>query len=279
MFGGGGQLVEVYQDRAIGLPPLNTTLARRLMERTMIFRALGGVRGRKPVDLAALERLLVRFSYLVVEQKWIKEIDINPLLAGPEQLLALDARVVLHPREVVYPPEPAIRPYPSQYSRPWRFEDGEEVLIRPIRPEDEPLMVGFHGKLSERSVYLRYFHLVNLAERVSHQRLARICFNDYNREIALVAVRNSEILAVGRLVKAHAANEAELAVLIADEFQGHGLGTELWRRLVEIARAEKLDRVTAEILPENHQMMEICRLLGFRLEPDGEVVHAVLDLA
>jgi len=278
LFGGGGQLVEVYKDRAIGLPPLNTTLARRLMERTQIFRALGGVRGRKPVDLAALERLLVRFSYLVVEQKWIKEIDINPLLAAPDQLLALDARVVLHPREVVYPPESAIRPYPSQYSRPWKFDDGEEVLIRPIRPEDEPLMVRFHGRLSERSVYLRYFHLMNLAERVSHQRLIRICFNDYNREIALVAVRDSEILAVGRLVKAHAANEAELAALIADEYQGQGLGTELWRRLVEIARAEKLDRVTAEILPENLQMIEICRLLGFRLEPDQDQIHAVLDL-
>jgi acetyltransferase len=285
LFGGGGQLVEVYKDRAIGLPPLNTTLARRLMERTMIFRALRGVRGREPVDLAALERLLVRFSYLVVEQKWIQEIDINPLLAGPGQLLALDARVVLHPRETVYPPEPAIRPYPEQYSRPWRFEDGQEVLIRPIRPEDEPLMVRFHGRLSERSVYLRYFHLVNLAARVSHQRLVRICFNDYNREIALIverrdpATREPEILAVGRLAKAHAVDEAELAVLIADDYQGHGLGTELWRRLVEIARAEKLDRVTAEILPENFQMIEICRLLGFRLEPDEDVLHAVLDLS
>jgi acetyltransferase len=179
----------------------------------------------------------------------------------------------------VYPPESAIRPYPAQYSRPWKFEDGEDVLIRPIRPEDEPLMVRFHGKLSERSVYLRYFHLMNLAERVSHQRLIRICFNDYNREIALVAVRDSEILAVGRLSKAHAANEAELAVLIADEVQGHGLGTELWRRLVEIARAEKLDRVTAEILPENRQMIEICRLLGFHLEAEVDVIHAVLDLA
>lgn len=286
LFGAGGQLVEIYKDRAIGLPPLNTTLARRLMERTMIFRALEGVRGRKPVDLAALERLLVRFSYLVVEQKWIREIDINPLLAGPEQLLALDARVVLHSREVVYPPEPAIRPYPEQYSRPWKFENGEEILIRPIRPEDEPLMVRFHGKLSERSVYLRYFHMMNLEERVSHQRLVQICFIDYNREIALIAVRRDpdgqhepEILAVGRLAKAHAGNEAELAVLITDEYQGRGLGTELWRRLMEIGRAEKLDRLTAEILPENRQMIEICRLLGFRLEAEEDVVHAVLDLS
>ena len=285
LFGGGGQLVEIYKDRAIGLPPLNTTLARRLMERTMIFRALEGVRGRKPVDLAALERLLVRFSYLVVEQRWIREIDVNPLLAGPEQLLALDARVVLHPREVVYPPEPAIRPYPEQYSRPWKFENGEEILIRPIRPEDEPLMVRFHGKLSERSVYLRYFHMMNLEERVSHQRLVQICFIDYNREIALVAVRRDpgghrepEILAVGRLAKAHAANEAELAVLITDEYQGRGLGTEIWRRLMEIGKAEKLDRLTAEILPGNRQMIEICRLLGFRLEAEEDVFHAVLDL-
>ncbi|MGH9593600.1 MAG: acetate--CoA ligase family protein, partial [Bryobacteraceae bacterium] len=124
LFGSGGQLVEIYQDRAIGLPPLNTTLARLLMERTKIFVALGGVRGRKPVNLAELEKLLVRFSYLVTEQRWIKEIDINPLLASAEGLLALDARVVLHPRDVLDTPAPAIRPYPVQYVKPWRFEDG-----------------------------------------------------------------------------------------------------------------------------------------------------------
>lgn len=285
LFGSGGQLVEVYKDRAIGLPPLNTTLARRLMERTKIFTALGGVRGRKPVDLVALERLLVRFSYLAAEQRWIKEIDINPLLASPEGLLALDARVALHPVGVTDSPRTAIRPYPVQYVQPWRFEDGAEVLIRPIRPEDERLMIGFHAKLSEKSIYQRYFHLLTLDQRTSHERLVRVCFGDYDREIALAAEMRSgeagerELVAVGRLSKAHLMNEAELAVLIVDEYQSRGLGSELARRLIDIARAEKLDRITVEILGDNRSMIEVCRGVGFQLDhlEDG-VIHGVLEL-
>jgi acetyltransferase len=280
LFGSGGQLVEVYKDRAIGLPPLNTTLARRVMEQTRIFHALGGVRGRKPVDIAALEQLLVRFSYLVAEHNRIKEIDINPLLASPERLLALDARVILHAPEVTDLPSPAIRPYPVQYVRPWKFEDGTEVLIRPIRPEDEPQMVRFHGRLSDRSVYQRYFHMIDLDRRVAHTRLVRSCFNDYDRELALVAERDHEILAVARLSKAHFANQAEVAFLIADEYQGHGLGTELAKRLIEIARVEKLDRVTLEVLEQNTYMLGVSRQMGFRLKhvEDG-VVQGVLDLS
>jgi len=280
LFGSGGQLVEVYKDRAVGLPPLNTTLARRVMERTKILTALKGVRGRKPVDLAALERLIVRFSYLITEQNWIKEIDINPLLASPEGLLALDARVVLHPEGLRDLPRPAIRPYPTQYVQPWMFSDGTEILIRPIRPEDEPMIARFHERLSERSVYLRYFHLIDLDRRVSHDRLIRSCFNDYDRDIALVAEYDNAILAVARLRKIDE-TDAELAVLITDEYQGRGLGTELSRRLVEIARAEKIERVIAEILPENIHMQRVCRELGFRMEqlPDYGGVHAVFDIS
>jgi len=279
LFGGGGQLVEVYQDRAVGLPPLNTTLARRMMERTKILTALQGVRGRKPVDLAALERLIVRFSYLIAEQHWIKEVDINPLLAWPDGLLALDARVVLQPADVTSPPRPAIRPYPTQYVQRWKLADGAEILIRPIRPEDEPMMARFHERLSERSVYLRYFHLLDLERRVSHDRLIRICFNDYDRDIALVAQQDNSILAVGRLRKIDA-TDAEPAVLITDEYQGRGLGTELSRRLVEIARAENIERVIAEILPENIHMQRVCRELGFRMDqlPDNGGVHAVYEI-
>jgi acetyltransferase len=159
------------------------------------------------------------------------------------------------------------------------------VVIRPIRPEDERLIVSFHAKLSERSIYQRYFHVLTLDQRVSHDRLVKVCFGDYDREIALVAewsdpsTHQKEILAVGRLSKAHLLNEAELAVLIEDEYQGRGLGTELSRRLIEIARSEKLDRVTVEVLGANRQMLEVCRLLGFDLKhiEDG-VVHGVLIL-
>jgi acetyltransferase len=231
------------------------------------------------VDLAALEQLIVRFSYLIAEQHWIKEIDINPLLASPDGLLALDARVVLQPADVTAPPRPAIRPYPTQYVRPWKLSDGMEILIRPIRPEDEPMMARFHERLSERSVYLRYFHLLDLERRVSHDRLIRICFNDYDRDIALVAQRDNSILAVGRLRKIDA-TDAELAVLITDEYQGRGLGTELSRRLLEIARAEDIERVIAEILPENIHMQRVCRELGFRMDqlPDNGGVHAVYEI-
>ena len=136
LFGAGGQLVEVFKDRSLGLPPLNTTLARRMVEQTRVYEALRGVRGRAPVDLAALDELLVRFSLLVVEQPWIKEIDINPLLASPEGLVALDARVVLHGPEVRAEdlPRPAIRPYPIKYVRSWNLKNGDPVTIRPIRP-------------------------------------------------------------------------------------------------------------------------------------------------
>ncbi|MBA2345350.1 MAG: acetate--CoA ligase family protein, partial [Rubrobacter sp.] len=143
LFGSGGQLVEVYKDRALALPPLTTTLARRTIERTRISEALDGVRGRAPVDREALEKLFVRFSQLVVEQPRIKEMDINPLLVSPERLLALDARVVLHDPDVADEdiPHTAIRPYPTQYVFGEELRNGDPVTVRPIRPEDEPLMV------------------------------------------------------------------------------------------------------------------------------------------
>ncbi len=288
LFGTGGQLVEVFKDRALALPPLNTTLARRLMEQTKVYTALKGVRGRKAVDLSALEQLMVRFSFLVVEQRWIKEIDINPLLASPDQLVALDARVVLHGPEVTEEqlPKLAVRPYPIQYVAPWTLKDGTEVMIRPIRPEDEPLMVKFHERLSEQSVYMRYFHMISLSQRVTHERLTRICFNDYDRELALVAdlkdpkTGHHEILAVGRLTKTPASDEAQFAITIIDRYQGLGLGEELLRRLVEAGRKEKIRRITADILTDNAAMQRISEKLGFRLKRDLEegTVKAEIDL-
>jgi acetyltransferase len=284
LFGTGGQLVEVFKDRSLALPPLNTTLARRMMEQTKIYKALKGVRGRKPIDMAALEVLMVRFSALVAEQRLIKEIDINPLLASPDGLIALDARVVIHEPEVSLDqvPKCAIRPYPTRYVAPWKMKDGSTVTIRPIRPEDEPAMVHFHETLSERSVYLRYFHLINLEQRTTHERLTRICFIDYTREMALVAERNnpetghSEILAVGRMMKLLGTNEGEVAVLVSDKWQGRGLGKELLARLLIIGRDEKLTKLTADILPDNRDVMRICEKLGFSLKHslEDEVVRA-----
>ncbi len=288
LFGSGGQLVEVYKDRALGLPPLNTTLAERMMEQTKIFKALKGVRGRKPVDLKALSQLMVRFSQLVVEQNLIKEIDINPLLAAPDRLVALDARVVIHDVDVAEDqlPKPAITPYPVQYQRPWKMSNGTALTIRPIRPEDEPLLVHFHETLSDRSVYFRYFHMIKLSQRIAHERLTRICFIDYNREMALVAEHEDPatgehtILGVGRITKIQGTQDAEFAIVVSDKVQRQGLGTELLRRVIEFARDQKVGRVKADILLENQDMQQVSRKLGFRMEPsdDPSMTTAVMDL-
>jgi acetyltransferase len=288
LFGAGGQLVEVFKDRALGLPPLTTTLARRMMERTQIFKALQGVRGRKPVDLAALEQLMVRFSQLVVEQRYIKEIDINPLKVSAEQFVALDARVVIHGADVKPEalPRLAIRPYPRRYVREATLKSGAAVTIRPIRPEDEPLMVTFHEGLSERSVYLRYFHLLKLGSRVAHERLTRICFIDYDREMALVAelrdpqTGGREIIGVARLHKIHGTNDGEFSVLVVDRFQGQRVGSALMAELIEIARGEGLSRIRADVLAENTDMQRMCEALGItiRRTDDPQLVAAEMML-
>ncbi|HVY69278.1 MAG TPA: bifunctional acetate--CoA ligase family protein/GNAT family N-acetyltransferase, partial [Verrucomicrobiae bacterium] len=274
LFGAGGELVEVIKDQAIGLPPLNSALARKLMEQTRIFRALEGVRGRKPVDLDQLALLVTRVSQLILDHPRIAELDINPLLAGPEEFIALDARVALHPEAIPDGnlPRPAIRPYPLQYVWDIILRDGVPVTLRPIRAEDEPAMVRFHQSLSERSVYLRYFSPLPLSERADHERLSRLCFTDYDREIALVAEHDDaahgrEIRGVGRLIRLHGLNEAEFALVVSDAWQRRGLGAELLRRLVQIGRAEGLERITANILPDNREMRKVACKAGFSVTP------------
>ncbi len=290
LFGSGGQLVEVYKDSALALPPLNTTLARRLMAQTKIYTALKGVRGRKACDIVGMEQLLVRFSQLITEQRWIKELDINPLLASPDRLLALDGRVVLHDLDTPEAklPRAAIRPYPTKYVSDWTMKNGTELTIRPIAPEDEPLLVKFHEKLSERSVQLRYFHPMKLSQRTAHERLIRVCHTDYNRDIALVAVhtdpatRQKEVVGVGRMSKLPGLSEGEFSVLVSDQFQRQGLGTEFLSRLVKIARDERLEKLTASLLAENTEMQKVCRKLGFKLTPGkdpSDPVAAELTLA
>ena len=287
LFGTGGQLVEVFQDRALALPPLNTTLARRFIEQTKIYKALQGVRGRKPVNMIALLDLLVKFSRLITEQRWIKEVDINPLLASRERLVALDARVVAYGRETEESqlPRLAIRPYPARYETQITLDDGSQIKVRPIRPEDEPLSVRFHQTLSERSVYMRYFHWMKLEQRTAHERLTRMCFIDYDRQMALVAERQDaltgerQIVAIGRLVKSHSVEgEAEIAIIVSDNFQRRGIGTEVVRQLVDFARDEKLGRLTATLLFENRPMQKVFEKLGFRIRQteDSESLEAEL---
>jgi acetyltransferase len=236
----------------------------------------------------ALDQLLVRFSELVVEQPAIAELDINPLLASSERLIALDARIILHPGDVADEdlPKPAIRPYPRKYVHPWRSDSGLDFVIRPIRPEDESLVVDFHGRLSDESVYQRYFTKLGYEQRVAHERLVRVCFTDYDREIALVAERLDPdvdklcIAGIGRLIRLPNSSAAEFSLIVSDDYQGHGLGREVMRRLIEVGREEGLDRIVAEILGANSGMVRICKELGFSItaSQDGDTVQAELKI-
>jgi acetyltransferase len=289
LFGMGGQLVELFKDRALGLPPLNTTLARRMMESTKIYGALKGIRGRRGVDLDELEQLLVRFSQLVAEQRWISELDINPLLASPERLVALDARVVLHdPATAVKDlPRLAIRPYPRQYEGTWTCPDGQVLHIRPIRPEDEPLVVEFHRSLSAETVFQRYLTNLGFDERTAHRRLIRICFADYDRDLALVAecpnpeTGTPQIVGIGRLSRVFGTDDAEFAMLVTDARQGKGIGTELLRRVVEVARAEGVASLGADMRITNVGMRRAAEKVGFSMGPGASdaVVRAQMRLA
>jgi acetyltransferase len=288
LFGAGGELVEVFRDRSLALPPLNTTLARRAMEQTQIWRALGGVRGRAPVDLDALAGLLVRFADLVIEHPRIRELDVNPLLVSAGELVALDARVVLADADLPDErlPRSAIRPYPTEYVSRGELRDGSPIVIRPIRPEDEPAMVAFHRSLSEQSVRMRYMAGFKLDERTTHERLVRICFTDYDRELALVAERqpaagDRQIIALGRLSRERirGATGAEFSLLVADPWQGCGVGAQLLSRLLEVARREGIGRVYADILEANLRMQRLCARLGFEIgAADDGVVRAEREI-
>jgi acetyltransferase len=286
-FGLGGVLVEVFRDRALGLPPLTTTLARRVLEQTAIYRALRGTRGHAAIDLATLEKLLVQFSILVAEQRRVKEIDVNPFLASERGFLALDARVIVHdwstPAGAL--PVTAIRPYPSQYSWDFALRSGERVIIRPLRPDDEPLVVAFHTTVSDQSRYYRYAHTISRDQLTAHERLSRVCFVDYARELALAAVHTDtasgvrSIVGIARLIKSHFAREAEFAVLIADAYQRQGLGAEFLRRMVEIGRAEDVGTIVGLTLPDNTAMLHTFGKLGFTISEDGEVGLMRAELA
>jgi acetyltransferase len=285
LFGAGGHFAEALRDQAIGLPPLNATLALRMMERSRIFSALSQVFGKSGIHLAS--DALLKLGWLVAEQLWIREIDINPLLLTSAGALAVDARVVLHDPKLdkEHLPTIAIRPYPSQYIEQTTLKDGIQIVTRPIRPEDEPMVIDFHKQLSEATVYLRYFQTPTLRYRTSHERLRRVCFIDYEREMALIALRateggKNEILGIGRMIKSHGSNEAEIAVVIADRYQRLGIGTQLAGLLVRIAADERIDHLRAYMLPQNAAMQAVVRHLGFSLaaDSDSQLITATLAL-
>jgi acetyltransferase len=283
LFGAGGVLVEVLQDRALALPPLNRTLARRLMERTFTYAALKGVRGQAAANLDALETLLVRFSQLLIDFSEIQEVDINPLLASAERVVALDARIVLVSAD--QPPDQrprlAIRPYPNQYTQTIRLRNGEEVTVRAMRPEDEPLIINMHARHSEHTIRMRYFSLVKTLSRDS---LIRLCHLDYDREMALAAVKKDSagdmMLGVSRYYLNPETGDAEFAVIVSDVYQRLGLGRQLLQRLIEVARERGVKRLVGLVLAENAPMLALTASLRFTppLPVEEGVVRVELSL-
>lgn len=282
LFGTGGQLVEVFKDRGLAIPPLNFNLARQLMQKTKIYEALLGVRGRKAIHISKLEEILIQFSLLVVDHPRIKECDINPLMASEDNIIALDARIVLHDWDIPdhQLPKLAIRPYPFNYILETKLKNGMPVTLRPVLPEDEQLMIQFHRELSENSVRQRYFEFMSLDQRVAQERLVRFCFNDYDREWAIVAEveqgKQKQMIGIGRLMRIPGISRAQFKLVIIDAYHHLGLGTQLLEHLLHIAKQEKIDVVDGYILSENTGMLKICENLGFSLhrEKDSLITHA-----
>ncbi len=265
LFGMGGILTEVLKDRAIALPPLNRLLAQRLMEETKVYRLLTGYRDIPPANLELLEEILIRLAQLVTDFSEIEELDINPLFVNEKSACAIDARVLLKPSEKPAPLHLVISPYPDQFEEHTRTAMGIDIFVRPIRPEDAPLLVGLFESLSPRSVYLRFFSPM---KRLPHSMLALFTQIDYDRHIALVALSESkskeEMLGVARIIKDRNLKEAEFSVVVGDKWQGKGIGAALLQRCLSIARDQGLEKVTGVVLAENTQMLALGKKMGFK---------------
>ena len=281
LFGAGGVLVEVFKDSALGLPPLNRTLARRLMERTTIFKALQGVRGRRALTWPPWRRCWCGSANSSPTCRRCRKSTSTRYWPGRSRSSPWTRGLLIWPNRGSPPASLAILPYPNQYTAPFRLTDGTEVTVRVIRPEDEPLIIEHHEQLSEHTIRRRFFGMV---KHLSRERLIRLCHLDYNREMALVAVRENSngphILGVSRYSLDPETGGAEFAVVVSDPNQGHGLGRHLMERLIAVARDRGVKRLTGLVLCENQPMLELLQHFGFSTRPADDVtmVEAVLDL-
>ncbi|MFA5572211.1 MAG: GNAT family N-acetyltransferase [Candidatus Bathyarchaeia archaeon] len=284
LFGMGGVGVELFKDVSIGLPPLNTTLIRRMMEETKVYSLLKGFRGSTAVDIKRLDETILLFSQLLTDFPQIKEIDINPLLISDKDATILDARIVLDKEKVCKKLEPhehmVISPYPKKYEILWLLKNGQEVLLRPIKPEDEPLWIEWFQSLSEESIRYRFFQML---KDTPHEVRVRYCNVDYDREVALVAevVENGKrkILGVSRLSVEPDGKHGEMAFIVSDYWQGLGLGTKIVDYTLDIAKEKGVENVYAIMLQDNYRAISLTKKMGFAIEylSDG-TVKAMLDL-
>ncbi len=289
VFGLGGQLLEAEKDYAVGLPPLNQAVARRLMKETRICRYLF----EDPDNLQMMENLektLVRFSILVADFPFIKEIEVNSFFLDKERAVSLDGRIVMEEEvlqgikdtdENTCPDHLVICPYPCKYIERVTLKDGTSCIIRPIKPEDEPLMAELFSTFSEQTIINRFFQL---KKSLTHDELARYCQVDYDREIALVAVIETKgqerIVGVCRLTIMPDGENAELAVVVGDPWQGLGIGKVLMEKTLKVARERGLKRVWMEVLKENKPMNRLAEKFGFKSGPseDPDIVRYILEV-
>ena len=268
LFGQGGTAVEVIGDKAVALPPLNLKLARELMARTRVFKLLQGYRDRKPANLAAIELTLIKVSQLIIDVLEITDLDINPLLADHRGVIALDARIRVARTDRKGASRLAIRPYPKELEEPIVLDSGRKVLLRPIRPEDEPAHLAFHNHLEPEDLYFRFFIAVS---KFDHARLARFTQIDYDREMAFIATAPGEqgipeTLGVVRAVWDADNIEAEFAVVVRSDLKGHGLGQRLLEKLIRYCRERGTKRIVGQTLPQNTLMLHLAKKAGFRKE-------------
>jgi acetyltransferase len=284
LFGMGGIGVELFKDYSIGLPPLNTTLIRRMMEETKVYQLLKGYRNVPPANLKLLEETMLLFSQLLIDFPQIKEIDINPLLINENEACILDARITVDKDAVFKKFEPhehlVISPYPKKYETLWALKNGQEVLLRPIKPEDEPLWLEMFQSFSEESIRYRFFQLL---KDTPHEVRVRYCNIDYDREIAIVAELSEEgsrkILGVCRLNLEPNGKSGEIAFIIGDKWQGVGLGTKMVDYVLEIAKEMGVETVYAIMLSDNQRALNLTKKMGFKLEYlKDSTVKGTLDL-
>jgi acetyltransferase len=284
LFGMGGTMAEFIKDFSIGLPPLNQTLAKMLIQETRVYKLLQGFRGKPAADFEALEEILVNFSNLIVDFPEIAEIDINPLAISKGKASALDARIIIDKNydatgQSAYP-HLIIAPYPTRYTTPWQLSDGTEVVLRAIRPEDEPAELELLSTLSEETSRTRFF---SIFRNVSHEWLIMFCNIDYDRHMAIVAEMGEKgkkrMIGVARLIMNPDLTSGEVAVLVQDGFQGKRLGSKFVEMLIGIARERGLEEITADVLTENENMLKVFKRMGFTTHwVPGGTSEAVLKL-
>lgn len=279
-FGAGGTAVEVMGDRSVALPPLNTFLVKDLIQDTHVAKMLGAFRHMPPVNMGALESVLLRVSEMVCELPMLMEMDINPLILDEHGALAADARVVVEFRQPSADPyaHMAIYPYPTHLVSSWRLADGTHMLIRPIRPEDAALEQEFVRNLSEES---RYFRFMDSVQELSESMLVRFTQIDYSREMALIAVKEDHDKEIELGVTRYAINpdgeSCEFALVVADSMRGRGLGHKLMIALMDTARSKGLKIMEGEVLKSNASMLKLMKRLNFTIEtnPDDDSIKTV----